>query len=139
MFSPQTVLWLIPGCPLLAAIITALLGPKVLKHRSHLPTVIGSAATCVFSLILLVALIGTSGSAPFLPATGFTWFAAGDFKVAFSLQADTLSAVMLVAVTFIGTFIAVFSAGYMHGEAGYPRYFAVMSLFLFSITGLGSP
>ncbi|MCX7699978.1 MAG: NADH-quinone oxidoreductase subunit L, partial [Gemmataceae bacterium] len=32
--------------------------------------------------------------------------------------------------------IAIFSKGYMHGEPGYARYFAVMSLFLFSMTGL---
>src|SRR5207245_11503323 len=53
-----------------------------------------------------------------------------------TLQADSLTAVMLLAITFVGTLIAVFSSGYMRGDPGYPRYFAIMSLFLFSMTGL---
>jgi proton-translocating NADH-quinone oxidoreductase chain L len=43
---------------------------------------------------------------------------------------------MLCMVTFVGTLIALYSAGYMHGDPGYPRFFAVVSLFLFSMTGL---
>src|SRR5262249_8128454 len=54
----------------------------------------------------------------------------------FQLRADALTAVMLVTVTFVGTFIAIYSAGYLHGDEGYPRFFAVMALFLFSMTGL---
>src|SRR5439155_637214 len=49
---------------------------------------------------------------------------------------DGLTLVMLVTVTFVGTLIAIYSAGYMAGDPGYPRYFAVVSLFLFSMTGL---
>src|SRR3989442_11746221 len=43
---------------------------------------------------------------------------------------------MLVTVTFVGTLIAIYSVGYMHHDPGYPRYFAEISLFLFSMTGL---
>src|SRR4029077_12216992 len=52
------------------------------------------------------------------------------------LRADALTVVMLVTVTFVGTFIAIYSSGYLHGDEGYPRFFAVMALFLFSMTGL---
>src|SRR5258708_7695286 len=130
------MLWLVPGLPLLAAILTPVPGPKVLKHRGHPPTGIGSGASCVVAVMLLIGLAGPAGDGPHLTASGYTWFAAGTFKVTLSLQADTLTALMLVTVTFGGTFIAVYSAGYMHGDEGYPRFFAVMSLFLFSMTGL---
>jgi hypothetical protein len=33
----QIILWLIPAAPLISAIITALLGPKLLRYKSHLP------------------------------------------------------------------------------------------------------
>ena len=33
----QTILWLIPGAPLAAALVIALLGPKWLRERSHWP------------------------------------------------------------------------------------------------------
>ena len=54
----------------------------------------------------------------------------------FTLRADALTAMMLVMVTFIGSWIAIYSIGYMHGEAGYPRFFAAMALFIASMTGL---
>ncbi len=60
----------------------------------------------------------------------------GDFKVRFGIQADGLTPVMLSTVTFVGTLIAIYAVGYMHGDEGYPRFFAVVSLFLFSMTGL---
>ncbi|MFL5340470.1 MAG: NADH-quinone oxidoreductase subunit L [Gemmataceae bacterium] len=133
MFEPSTMLWLVPSLPLAAAILTAFLGPTLLKRFSHLPTILATAASCAVAVLLLAGMVGSSGP---LAAKGYTWFQAGQFAVTMSLQADTLTLVMLVTVTFVGTFIAIFSAGYMHDDPGYPRYFAVMSLFLFSMTGL---
>src|SRR6185369_6993133 len=66
----------------------------------------------------------------------YTWFRAGEADVGLTLRADTLTAFMLVTVTFIGTLIAVFSVGYMHGDEGYARFFAEIALFIFSMTGL---
>ena len=59
-----------------------------------------------------------------------------DPDAGFTLRADALSAIMLVMITFIGTFIAIYSVGYMHGEGGYPRFFAEIALFVFSMTTL---
>ena len=43
---------------------------------------------------------------------------------------------MLAMVTFVSTLVAVFAAGYMAGDPGYPRFFAVVGLFVSSMTGL---
>src|SRR5262245_45168401 len=43
---------------------------------------------------------------------------------------------MLSMVTFVSSLVAVFAAGYMHGDEGYPRFFALIGLFVFSMTGL---
>ena len=43
-------------------------------------------------------------------------FQAGDVNIGFALQADGLTAVMLMVVTFIGLCIAIYSIGYMHGD-----------------------
>jgi NADH-quinone oxidoreductase subunit L len=64
----------------------------------------------------------------------YPWFQAGNVDVGFTLRADALTAIMLVTVTFIGSLIAIYSVGYMHGDPGYPRYFAVVALFLFAMT-----
>src|SRR5947207_2362888 len=49
-----------------------------------------------------------------------------------------LTAIMLCMVTFVATLIAIYSAGYMHGDPGYPRFFTYISLFAFSMTMLVS-
>jgi proton-translocating NADH-quinone oxidoreductase chain L len=66
----------------------------------------------------------------------YTWFQAGNVNVSVTLRADALTAVMLVTVTFVGSFIVLFSVGYMHGDPGYARYFAEVALFIAAMTGL---
>ena len=39
-------------------------------------------------------------------------------------------------VTFIATLIHIYSIGYMHGDVRFPRFFAYLSLFCFSMLGL---
>ncbi len=46
----------------------------------------------------------------------FTLFQAGEVPhVDFALRGDSLTLIMLMMVTFIGTLIAIFAVGYMHG------------------------
>ena len=49
---------------------------------------------------------------------------------------DNLSAVMFLMVTFIATLIHLYSIGYMHDDSRFPRFFAYLSLFCFSMLGL---
>ncbi|MFO0946381.1 MAG: NADH-quinone oxidoreductase subunit L [Planctomycetota bacterium] len=67
---------------------------------------------------------------------GYEWITAGDLSVHFTLRADPLTAVMLVMVTFVSLLVAIYAAGYMHGDPGYPRFFAAIGLFVFSMTML---
>lgn len=54
-------------------------------------------------------------------------------NVEWSYQLDPLSAVFMMIVTGVGLCIFVFATGYMHGDAGYYRFFAYMGLFMFSM------
>src|SRR4029079_18183867 len=49
---------------------------------------------------------------------------------------DNLSVIMFLMVTFIATLIHVYSIGYMHDDSRFPRFFAYLSLFCFSVLGL---
>jgi NADH-quinone oxidoreductase subunit L len=135
MSDLPSVLWLIPALPLLAAVLTGLLGPKLLRGASHWPVVLAGAGSCVLSLVVLVNVARAEPDAASV-ATYYTWFQAGQLDVGLTLRADALTAVMLATVTFIGTLIAIYSVGYMNGDKGYARYFAEISLFIFSMTGL---
>jgi NADH:ubiquinone oxidoreductase subunit 5 (subunit L)/multisubunit Na+/H+ antiporter MnhA subunit len=47
-------LTIVPALPLLAAVVVAVLGPKVLRAYSHLPVIFALAGSCICSLILCV-------------------------------------------------------------------------------------
>ncbi|OYW22639.1 MAG: hypothetical protein B7Z55_04400 [Planctomycetales bacterium 12-60-4] len=65
--------------------------------------------------------------------TVYQWFKVGTMDVPVTLRADAMSALMLVMVTSLSLLIAIFASSYMHGDPGYPRFFASMSLFVFSM------
>jgi NADH-quinone oxidoreductase subunit L len=60
------------------------------------------------------------------------------FRMDIVLRADSLTAIMLGMVTFISTLVVIYASGYMHGDPGYWRFFAYVSLFVFSMTMLVS-
>ena len=71
---------------------------------------------------------------------GFRWFSVSawnslqwpGFSIGWSV--DTLAAVMLVVVGTVALMVMIFSMGYMHGDAGWSRYFALLCLFTGSMT-----
>ncbi len=54
-------------------------------------------------------------------------------NIEWSYQLDPLSAVFMLIVTGVGLCIFVFATGYMHGDAGFYRFFAYMGLFMFAM------
>jgi NADH-quinone oxidoreductase subunit L len=130
--DPRDYLWLIPALPLVASTVIAVFGNR-LRERSHLVCIAGAVGACLFSVLTLITVAnGFQGHKDY-----YTLFTAGNMlHVNVSFQADGLTAIMLVTVTFIGSLIAIYSAGYMHHDPGYPRFFAEVSLFLFAMTGL---
>ena len=59
-----------------------------------------------------------------------------DLAVPLGVAIDNLSVIMFLMVTFIATLIHIYSMGYMHDDPRYPRFFAYLSLFCFSMLGL---
>ena len=53
MFDIKTLLILIPALPLAATLLTAVLGQRVLRGRSHLPTVTALVLSFVASILLV--------------------------------------------------------------------------------------
>ena len=49
---------------------------------------------------------------------------------------DPISVMMLVVVTTVSLMVHLYSNGYMHGEKGFTRFYAFLSLFSFSMLGL---
>jgi NADH-quinone oxidoreductase subunit L len=81
---------------------------------------------------------GFAGSmhAPAMVPAPWPWLEAGSLKVSIGLLMDDQARVMLGVVTGVGLLIHVFSLAYMKGDKGYSRFFASLSLFMFSMTGI---
>ena len=52
------------------------------------------------------------------------------------LYVDSLTISMFLMVTLVATLVHVFSIGYMHEDARFPRFFTYLGLFCFSMLGL---
>src|SRR5215510_5075391 len=63
----------------------------------------------------------------------FPWIISGDVKVDWALRIDALTAVMLVVVTTISSFVHLYSIGYMEEDPFRPRFFSYLSLFTFAM------
>ncbi|MGD2046129.1 MAG: NADH-quinone oxidoreductase subunit L [Gemmatimonadota bacterium] len=110
------------------------LGDRASRPSTHtLPTWIGPGVLLLAFLITLVNLTRMLGVELHEPVviSYWTWMATGTFVVDAAIQLDQLSMIMMMIVTGVGFLIHVFSVGYMRDDAGYPRYFAYLNLFVF--------
>ena len=131
---------LIPMIPLVMFLITGLLGMK------WKPIVSGLLGTTGMGIAWILSL-----------ATAFSYFFGGHHAEGFQtiipfevswlqftetliikmgVLLDPISVMMLVVITTISFMVHLYSIGYMHGEKGFQRFFAFLSLFTFSMLGL---
>ncbi len=134
MSDPIGLALIILAMPLVAALIAVLLSGTSLRTLANLPLIVACGGGAILAFTLL-GKVADASTAQFV-SDNITWFAAGHLRVSFTITVDPLSAFMLAMVTFIAMWIAIFSSGYMHGDKGYPRFFILMSLFVFSMCGL---
>ena len=125
------LVWLIPLFPLLGTLVNALFG-RIIGHKAHWIAVPALFASFVTSCLVFARVWGGETWVGDL----FPWVVAGPFKAAVTAQVDQLSAVMLLVVTGVGFLIHLYSAGYMHDDAGYARFFTYLNLFVFSMVML---
>jgi NADH-quinone oxidoreductase subunit L len=127
--DPQLYPWIILFAPLVAAAFILFVLPR---HNVAAGTVgIATAAlTCFLSWkVFLDPSLAVTAQIPWIEVPGV-------FSVPVGIILDNLSRVMLVVVTTIATLVFIYSAGYMRGDEGIPRYYASLSLFLFSMLGI---
>lgn len=118
--------------PLVGFLINGLLG-KWLKGNEKLSGWIGSVAVLISLICSIIAFTSVhSGATPF-DETLYEWITGEAFAFNIGFRVDALTTVMLLVITGVGFLIHVYSIGYMHGDAGYTRYFAYLNLFVFAM------
>jgi NADH-quinone oxidoreductase subunit L len=120
---------LIPFLPLAAFLMNIIFGKTLLKDKAHWISILAVFGSWVVSVMTVAGVL----EGRTINRDLYTWIASGDFRVSIGFLIDQLTAVMLVVVTTCSTLIHIYSAGYMHGDKGYYRFFSYLSLFTFSM------
>ncbi len=86
----------------------------------------------VMSIVILFETIARHGES-YEWRTLITSFSGLNFEI--GILVDSITAIMLVVVTTVGACVQIYSLGYMKDDPRFSRFFAYLSLFLFSMLG----
>lgn len=130
--SMLTCCLLIVFAPLIGSLLAGFFRQQIGRTGAHGITIL-SVGTALILSVYVVFRILFMHDAP-LNVNLYTWASGGDlFPYAFHIGflVDSLTAVMLVTVTFVSFLVHIYSIGYMADDAGYQRFFSYISLFTF--------
>ena len=129
----KTMLGLIPLLPLLAALWIALgfifswnRGESGEKQTSWVAM---GAISLSFLLILAVDVFALLNGLPSTSISLGEWLSSGEYHIKISFIMDYKSLVMGTLVGFITLIVTKFSINYLHREAGFQRFFMMLSVF----------
>ena len=131
---------LIPMIPLVMFLITGLLGMKWKPIISGLLGTTGLGISWVLSLMTAITYFFGGHHAEAFPTIipfETLWLTFSEtLQIKMGVLLDPISVMMLVVITTISFMVHLYSLGYMHGEKGFQRFYAFLSLFTFSMLGL---
>jgi NADH-quinone oxidoreductase subunit L len=121
---------LIPVFPLLAVLANGLFGHRYSHDMAHRLAwgSVGVSFLCTVGVFTDVIRTGASHE-----VIVYQWIFGGDLAINLAFLVDPLTCAWLLIVTGVGFLIHVYSVGYMHGEAGFTRFFTYMNLFMVSM------
>ncbi|MEM5401411.1 MULTISPECIES: NADH-quinone oxidoreductase subunit L [Paraburkholderia] len=125
----ETLLLAIPLAPLAGSLIAGLFGKTIGRAGAHTVTILGVAVAFVLSCITLLDVMGGAS----FNATVYEWMSVGTLKFEVGFLIDSLTALMMVVVTFVSLMVHIYTIGYMAEEEGYQRFFSYIALFTFSM------
>ena len=125
--------WICLLAPLGGALAITLTGPWISRRVAGWISTLTTFVAFAGALIAFFGLWSRDADDREHLSTAYTWLSAGDFQVGFEILVDPLSAVMMLVVSGVGGLIVWYSIGYMAGDEEERRFFAYMSLFVFSM------
>ena len=125
--------WICLFAPLAGAIAIMLAGQRISRRTAGWISTLTTFAAFGGALIAFLGLWTSEAADREQTSTAYTWLAAGNFDVGFQILLDPLSSVMMLIVSGVGGLIVWYSMGYMAGDDEERRYFAYMSIFVFSM------
>jgi NADH-quinone oxidoreductase subunit L len=119
--------------PLASTVLITAGGTRVSRRLAGYVSTATTMGAFVAAVVAFVQLLAKGPEDRVHLTTSWTWLAAGQYHFGLTLLTDQLSVVMMLIVAGVGSLIVAYSVGYMDGDDEERRYFAYMSLFVFSM------
>ncbi len=126
--------------PVIGLLINMIFGGWILDKTRAGEKIVGWIASAAVGLAFVVALLQLISLRSFpegMVVPLADWITIGTLQVRWAFQVDTLSVVMMLVVSGVGTLIHIYAIGYMHEDVrhnGDPkrfrRFFVYMNLFI---------
>ncbi|MBR5634764.1 MAG: NADH-quinone oxidoreductase subunit L [Prevotella sp.] len=125
--------------PLLSFVVLGLAGMKM-SHKMA-----GMIGTCSLGVVTVLSYLTAfqyftaervDGVFQTIVPYNFTWLPLGKLNFDMGIMLDPISVMMLIVISTVSLMVHIYSFGYMHGEKGFQRYYAFLSLFTMSMLGL---
>ncbi len=137
IFSYSFLILLLPA---LSFVILALAGMKMSHKTAGLIGTTSLGLVTVLSYWTAFSYFTADrladGSFETLVPYNFTWLPLGNLHFDMGVLLDPISVMMLIVISTVSFMVHIYSFGYMHGEKGFQRYYAFLSLFTMSMLGL---
>ncbi len=125
----KTAYLLVPFAPLVGAIIAGFFGRSIGRTLTHWIAILGVFISLMASLVVLKDVLAGN----VFNGTLYSWALIGELKFEVGFLIDSLTAMMMVVVTFVSLMVHIYTIGYMADDDGYERFFSYISLFTFSM------
>jgi NADH-quinone oxidoreductase subunit L len=125
--------WICLLLPLASATAITFAGTRVSRRVAGYVSTLTTMGAFAAAIVVFASQLGHTAHGRTLATTSWTWLQAGRYHFGLTLLSDQLSVTMMLIVTGVGSLIIAYSVGYMDGEDEERRFFAYMSLFVFSM------
>lgn len=134
------IIWILI-IPFLSFLFAALPGTKLKSSVSGLVGIASILSVAILSYITAYSYFFVSGKIDGvfqkIIAFNYVWVRFSEvLQIDIGGLLDPISVMMLVVISTISLMVHIYSWSYMHGETGFARYYAFLSLFTFSMLGL---
>src|SRR2546429_3886581 len=125
--------WICLLSPLAAAALITVAGERISRRGAGYLATLSCFVAFGGAIASFVGLLGRDGGDRREISTAWTWITGGSYHSGFEVLIDPLSVFMMLIVSGVGALIVAYSIGYRDGDNEERRYFAYMSLFVFSM------
>ncbi|WP_414719596.1 NADH-quinone oxidoreductase subunit L [Thiomicrospira sp.] len=127
--------------PLFGAVAAGLFGRRIGRRGAHSATIFSVAVSTVLSAYVFFEYV--FNGAETYNAALYTWMISDGIRFEIGFLVDSLTATMMLVVTFVSLMVHIYTIGYMdhdedydHSNPYYQRFFSYLSLFTFSMLSL---